>query len=188
MKKSQALSVAIAGILALDCLTAARGFSECYVKAPLRPVHRTYIRRDVVEPGVYEVARTPSVYGWTSEAVEQPGDVIWHEEPPVYRTVQVRVRRAGGWTWQSGCVRGKEAICRVRVPGAYVTAERRILVKPGRRWAERTPSSIGYVHRRILLRPYKNIAHFQRPYIAWSREHLTVQPEGERWVRAEPDC
>jgi hypothetical protein len=158
------------------------------VRAPLRPVHRTYIRRDVVEPGVYEVVRSPSLYGWTSEAVESPGAVIWHEEPGVYRTVQVRVRRAGGWTWRAGCVRGQEAICRVRRPDSFVTIERHILVKPGRRWAERTPSSIGYVHRRLLLRPYKNIAHFQRPYIAWSREHLTIQPEGSRLVRVQPDC
>jgi hypothetical protein len=188
MKKAKAFSVAIAGLLALDCLSAAQGWAECYVKAPLRPVHRSYIRRDVVEPGVYEVGRSPSVYGWTSEAVEHPGAVIWHEEPGVYRTVQVRVRRAGGWSWKAGCIRGREAVCRVRLPDTYVTAERHILVKPGRRWAERTPSSVGFVQRRLLLRPYKNVTHFQRPYIAWSHEHVTVQPEGYRWTRAEPDC
>ncbi|MBI4724413.1 MAG: hypothetical protein HY765_05375 [Rhodomicrobium sp.] len=116
MKKSaQAFSVAIIGIVALDCTIAVQARAECYVKAPLRPVHRTYIQRDVVEPGVYEVNRAPSVYGWTSN---------------------------------------------------------------------------GDVPRRILLRPYKNIARFQRPYIAWQREHLTIQPEGYRWRRipAQPDC
>jgi len=106
--KTQALSVAIAGIVTIDCIFAGASLAECVVKVP-RPVHRTYIRRDVVEPGVYEVQRRPSVYGWTPDG------------------------------------------------------------------------------RRILLRPYKNVTHFQRPYIAWYREHLTIQPEPEVYP-AEPDC
>jgi hypothetical protein len=181
--KAQALSLAIAGIVAFDCICAGVSLAECVAKAPLRPVHRTYIRRDVVEPGVYEVQRQPSVYGWTSERVETPGETIWHEEPAVYRTVPVRIRRAGGWACEKRIVRGKEALCKVRLPATYVTVERRILVRPARRWAERSPPSVGYAHRRILLRPYKNIAHFQRPYIAWYREHLTIQPEP-----VGPDC
>jgi hypothetical protein len=71
-----------------------------------RTIHRTYIRRDVVEPGVYEVRRVPAQYGWVVSGGGEP--------------------------------------------------------------------------RRILLRPYKNIAHFERPYISWYREHLTIVPE--------PDC
>ena len=106
--KARALGVAIAGIVAFDCTSAGVSLEECVVKVP-RPVHRTYIRRDVVEPGVYEVQRRPSVYGWTPDG------------------------------------------------------------------------------RRILLRPYKNIAHFERPYIAWYRERLTIQPEPEVYL-AEPDC
>jgi hypothetical protein len=191
MKRStQLLSVAIISALASDSVLTVQARAECVVQAPLPTVHRTYIRRDVVEPGVYEVHRTPSVYGWTHQAVELPGQVVWHEEPAVYRTVQVRIRRAGGWTWEKRTVRGKEALCRVRLPATYVTVEKHVLVRRGRRWSESSPSSIGYVHRRILLRPYKNIAHFQRPYIAWSREHLTIEPEGYRWrpTRAQPDC
>jgi hypothetical protein len=187
---ARAFSVAIVGLLALTGAGVETARGECYVQAPLRPVHRTYIRRDVVEPGVYEVTRSPSVYGWTHQRVEQPGAAIWHEEPSVYRTVQVRVRTPGGSVWRSACVKGQAAVCRVRAPASYVTVEKRILVQRGRRWAERTPSSAGVVHRRILLRPYKNYAHFQRPYIALSRERVAVQPEGARWVRAEakPDC
>ncbi len=187
---ARALSVAIAGILALDCIAAGQSLAECVVAEPLRPVHRSYIRRDVVEPGVYDVRRSPSLYGWTSEAAEAPGAVIWHEEPAVYRTVPVRIRRAGGWIWETRTVHGKPALCRVRLPATYVTAEKRILVRHGRRWAERTASSIGYVHRRILLRPYKNVTHFQPPYVALYREHLTIQPEGFRWrpTKAKPDC
>jgi hypothetical protein len=133
---ARAFSVAIVGFLALAGAAVETARAECYVQAPLRPVHRTYIRRDVVEPGVYEVTRSPSVYGWT-----------------------------------------------------HVMAEKRVLVRRGRRWAERTPSSGGEANRRILLRPYKNYAHFQRPYIALSRERVAIQPEGTRWVRATaPDC
>jgi hypothetical protein len=102
--KARAFSVAILGIAAFDCASPGSSLAECVLKAP-RPVHRTYIRRDVAEPGVYEVQRRPSVYGWTEDG------------------------------------------------------------------------------RRILLRPYKNGAHFQRPYIAWYRERLTIQPEP-----VEPDC
>jgi hypothetical protein len=190
MHCARAFSVAIVGVLALAGAAAETARGECYVQAPLRPVHRTYIRRDVVEPGVYEVSRSPSVYGWTHQQVEQPGAVIWHEEPSVYRTVQVRVRKPGGSVWRSACVQGQAAVCRVRVPPTYVTVEKRILVKRGRRWAQRTPSSVGLVHRRILLRPYKNFAHFQRPYVSLSREHVAVQPEGFQWVPAggKPDC
>jgi hypothetical protein len=32
-------------------------------------VHRTYIRRDAVEPGVYGVYRRPPVYGWVRTKV-----------------------------------------------------------------------------------------------------------------------
>ena len=190
MRTARALSVAVIGALAMAGAAAGLAQAECYVQAPLRPVHRSYIRRDVVEPGVYEVARSPSTYGWTGQAFEQPGEVIWHETPSVYRTVPVRVRRPGGWTWREGCVQGQAAVCRVHVPSTYATVERQVLVKPGHRWAERTPPAVAYAERRILLRPYKNYAHFQRPYIAYHREHLTIQPEGSRWVPAgsKPDC
>ncbi len=186
-RTAQAFSVAIIGALALGG-AASDARAECYVQAPLAPVHRSYIRRDVVEPGVYEVGRSPAVYGWTRQAVAQPGGVIWHEEPSVYRTVQVRVRQGGGSAWREQCVGGQAGVCRVHVPASYITVEKRVLVKRGRRWAEHTPSTVAYTERRILLKPYKNYAHFERPYIAFSREHLTVQPEGSRWVRAKPDC
>ena len=67
--------------------------AECYVQAPLPPVRRIYIRRDVIEPGVYEVKRSPSLYGWAHATVEK----------------RVRVRRGtAGWidyprlAWRTG--------------------------------------------------------------------------------------
>ncbi len=189
-KTAQAFSVAIIGALAMGSAAIAPVRAECYVQAPRPPVHRSYIRRDVVEPGVYEVSRSPATYGWTRQAAVQPGGVVWHEEPSVYRTVPVRVRQPGGSAWREQCVNGQAAVCRLRVPPSYITVEKRVLVKRGRRWAERIPATVAYTDRRVLLRPYKNYAHFQRPYIAFSREHLTVQPEGYRWVRtpSKPDC
>jgi hypothetical protein len=106
--KARLLGAAIMGIVAFDTVSAGVSLAECALKVP-RPIHRTYIRRDVVEPGVYEVQRQPSLYGWTPDG------------------------------------------------------------------------------RRILLRPYKNVTHFQPPYIAWYREHLTIQPEPYP-VYVEPGC
>jgi hypothetical protein len=117
-KSAGVLTTAILGFLAMDCTLAGQSFADCWVKVPLRPIHRTYIHRDVVEPGVYEIERRPSLYGWTR-----------------YRTAD------------------------------------------------------GYAYRRVLIHPYKNAAHFQRPYIAWPREHVTIQPEGFRWRRIRShDC
>ena len=97
------LGVAVLGLLALDCSFAGQSTAQCASAAPPRTVHRTYIRRDVQEPGVYEIGRTASRYGWVRDANGEP--------------------------------------------------------------------------RRILLKPYKNRAHFQPPYIAWYREHLSILPE-----------
>ena len=105
-------SVVIAGISALGCSLSGQSLaaelseshrSGCASAAAPRTIHRSYIRRDVVEPGVYEVHRIPSQYGWVVSGGGEP--------------------------------------------------------------------------RRILLRPYKNVTHFQRPYISWYREHLSIVPE-----------
>jgi hypothetical protein len=157
---TRALSVAIIAISAQNGLVVQQGYAECYEKVPLRPVHRNYVYRDVEDPGLYPVTRIPAEYGWVEKKVYHPGEVIWHEEPPLYRTVHVKVRRPDGWA----------------------TVEKQILVHRGRRWAERTPPTVTYVQRRILLRPYKNIVHYQPPHVVYSREHITA------WVPARPDC
>jgi hypothetical protein len=111
MKKwTQAFGAAVLGAVAFAGASGSEARADdCAVQEPLRPVHRTYARRDVVEPGVYAVSRSPSQYGWVHVRDEHTGE---------------------------------------------------------------------YSHRRILLRPYKNYSHFQRPYIAFSNENLTIQPEG----------
>jgi hypothetical protein len=161
--------------------------SECYEKAPLRPVHRTYLRRDVLEPGVYAVSRVPSLYGWRKRRViSHP--VTWHEEPAIYKTVSSTVRVRGGWTWEMRDVKGKDILCKVRLPDRYETVERKVLVKPARRWASRPQYST--VHERVLLRPYKNLAHYYRPHVHFARERAYIQPEEYRWLPTSlrPDC
>lgn len=89
------------------------GYTPCEPPHPGEPVkHKTFKRRDVVEPGVYSVSRAPSVYG--------------------------RVNR---WAKVRRCE------------------------------AERC------VEERILLRPYKNIAHFHPPYLHRYRERVAVRPD-----------
>ncbi|MBJ7542850.1 hypothetical protein [Rhodomicrobium udaipurense] len=181
----------LAGLSVLTVVAPNDAGAECYVQAPLRPVHRTFIRRDVVEPGVYEVSRRASQHGVIRQQVAVAGNVVWRETPPVYKTVTVRVRKRGGSIWSERCVGGQAAVCRVRVPPQDILVEKQVLVRPGRRWAEQVaPDAVALTERRVLLRPYKNYAHFQRPYIAFSRERVAVQPEGARWVPApsQPQC
>ncbi|WP_127077498.1 hypothetical protein [Rhodomicrobium lacus] len=188
---TRVLCFGLAGLSVLTVAVPENAGAECYVQAPLRPVHRTFIRRDVVEPGVYEVSRRPGQHGVIQQQVAVAGAVVWHETPPVYKTVTVRVRKPGGSIWREQCVGGQAAVCRVRVPPQEFLVEKQVLVRRGHRWAERvTPDAVALTERRVLLRPYKNYAHFQRPYIAFSRERVAVQPEGARWVPApsQPQC
>lgn len=187
IKSMRALWVSFIAIAVFDGAVAAKSNAGCPESGPPRIVHRSFVRRDIVEPGLYPVSREPSLYGWHSKAVEVPGPVVWHEEPPVYRTVTTRVRRPGGWAWEERVIHGKAVMCRVRRPSTFEAVERHVLVRPARRWAERT-TSIAYVHRRILLRPYKNIVHYQPPHVHWWRERLAIQPEDYRWLPARPDC
>ena len=64
MKRSaRALSVALLGVLALDCSLAEQSAAQCP-----SPVQRTQIQRDVQEPGVYGVGRAPAEYGWVTDS------------------------------------------------------------------------------------------------------------------------
>jgi hypothetical protein len=118
---AKAFGVAVTAIIASGGLPIVSAQAQCSAYSQPRPVQRTFIQRDVVEPGVYEVSRQPAVYGWIREKV--------------------------------------------------VAAD----------------GSVEYVQRRVLLRPYKNVSHFQRPYIAFSRERVTVQPESPEG-EGRPDC
>lgn len=161
--------------------------SECYEKAPLRPIHRTWVRRDIVEPGLYDVTRAPSHYGYYKRRVVREHNAGWHETRPVYRTVTKRVRVGGGWTWANKCVAGKELRCKVRNPVRYELRQKQVLVHGAKR---RVYTDVGYVHERVLIRPYRNIASFHPPHVRTYRERVKIYPEGHRWVptHSRPDC
>ncbi len=101
--QARAFGLAAIGTLALTCAFAGESAAQCASDTHPRVVHRTVIQREVQEPGVYEVARVPSIYGWVKDRDGEP--------------------------------------------------------------------------RRVLLRPYKNRAHFQRPYVSWYRERQTIAVE-----------
>jgi hypothetical protein len=187
-----ALLAAGISAIALGSLSIARpAKAECYETAPLPLVHRNWLYRDVEVPGYYEVTRKPALYGFrTRKVVTDPGRVIVHEEPPVYKTVPVKVKVGGGSGWKHCSTPEKDIACRVKVPVHYETREKQVLVKGGHRWEERTPPTFAYVTERVLLRPYRNISHHERPAVRFHRERVTIQPEGERWapVRGKPDC
>jgi hypothetical protein len=109
MRRAGVLGLAAIGTLGLACAFAGESAAQCASDTHPRVVHRTVIQREVKEPGVYEVRRLPSVYGWVKGADGEP--------------------------------------------------------------------------RRVLLRPYKNGTHFQRPYVSWYRERQTIAVEP-----VDPDC
>jgi hypothetical protein len=163
--------------------------TECYVKAAPPLIYKHWQRRDVLEPGVYEIYRTPPRYGVvTRKVMAEPGGVIWHETPAVYKTVPKKVKVGGGYAWKA-CARG-EVVCKVRTPVRYEIRHEKVLVKPGRRYSTRVSPTYTYITERVLLKPYRNYNHFHRPHVQWSRNRVPIQPEGYRWARTSvtPDC
>lgn len=159
-----------------------RGAVACYQKTSPPVIHRTIKNRYVIEPGLYEVARVPSLYGWRKRRViVEHGHTVWHETPAVYRTVTVTKKVRGGYRWETRIINGRETLCKVKLPPKVVTFEKKVLVKRGRRWAERTAPVYAWEEDRVLLRPYKNIAIHTPPYVRRTRERAAIQPEGYVW-------
>lgn len=150
---------------------------NCYVQDKPPLVHRTFNRRIQVEQGVYEIAREPSLYGWARYRVKRP--VTWRETLAVYKTVEVAKRIPSRYIWEKRLVKGREVMCKVRVPGKTVMVEKQVLVSPARRIA-----AYDYVDRRVLLKPYKNIAIYHRAKHVHLTQRVAVQPEGYVWRKA----
>lgn len=155
---------------------------NCYVQDKPPLIHRTFNRRIQIEQGVYEIAREPSLYGWTRHKVRRA--VTWHETPAVYKTVEVRKRIPSRHVWEKRLIKGREVMCKVRVPGKTVTVEKKVLVSPARRVAAHDGPAYDYVERRVLLRPYKNIAIYHPARHIYTAERVAVQPEGRVWRKA----
>jgi hypothetical protein len=148
---------------------------DCYVKEAPPVIHRTWKRRIQVEQGVYEIARKPSLYGWVRKKVALGRE--WHEIPAVYKTVRVSERTRTRYVWEKRLVKGREVMCKVKVPGERIVTEKTVLVSPARRVAVGAPA-YAYVERRVLLRPYKNIAIYHPARHVYTTERVAIQPEG----------
>ncbi len=156
--------------------------SDCYEEAPAAPIHRTFKRRVELRRGVYAIEREPSLYGWSKRRVLLDDVVEWREKPAVYKTVKVRKHLKSRITWQKRWIGGKHILCKVHLPSRTVWTTKKILVSPARRWKVRSKPVYGYVEKRILLIPYKNIAVYHRAHHKYVREHVVIQPENTVWV------
>jgi hypothetical protein len=165
--------------------------AESFVYRPdpgWRPLRRRLLceghawrKRIQVEQGVYEIARKPSLYGWARSKVRLPRE--WHEIPAVYKTVTVTQRTRTHYVWEKRLVNGRDVMCKVKVPGEHVTVEKQVLVSPARRVAVGAPQ-YAYSERRVLIRPYKNIAIYHPAKHIYTTERVSIQPEGYVWRKA----
>jgi len=154
---------------------------DCYVKDTPPVIHRAWKRRIQVEQGVYEVVREPALYGWTRQKVALERE--WHETPAVYKTVRVTERTRTRYVWEKRLVKGRDVMCKVKVPGERIVTEKQVLVSPARHVAVGTPA-YGYVERRVLIRPYQNITHYHPARHVYTTERVAIQPEGYVWRKA----
>ena len=156
-------------------------FGDCYEQVPAPTIHRTFLRRVEIDRGAYEIDREPSQYGLATRRVLLDDGIDWEERPAVYKTVKVRKHVRSRVIWEKRWVDGKHIMCKVRVPAKTVWATKRILVSSARRSKLRSHPTYGYVQKRILLRPYKNIAVYHRARHRYVREHVAIQPDGYVW-------
>jgi hypothetical protein len=163
------------GVLAQPALAGERCAGDCYIQAKPPVVYRTFKRRIQLERGFYEIAREPALYGWARRKVALERE--WHEIPAVYKTVRVTERTRTRYVWEKRLIRGREVMCKVKVPGERIVTERSVLVSPARRVAIGAPA-YAYAERRVLLRPYKNIAIYHPARHVYATERVAIQPEG----------
>jgi hypothetical protein len=163
-------------------------YGNCYEQGPAPVMHRTFLRRVTSDPGAYEIDREPSVYGLATRLELVDDGVEWRETPGLYKTIKVRQHVRSRVTWQKRWVDGKYIMCKVRVPGGTVWTTKRILVSGAHGSRQRAAPVYNYVQKRILLRPYKNIAIYHRARRHYVRERIAIQPESFIWqpVSAEP--
>lgn len=156
-------------------------YRNCYEQVPAPAMHRTFLRRETLERGEYEIDREPSLYGLATRRVMVDDGIEWRETAPVYKTVKVRSHTRSHVIWTKRWVNGKHIMCKVRVPGETVWVEKRIRVSGGHRTKLRGQPTYAYEQERILIRPYKNIAIYHRAQHRYLRERVTIQPESFVW-------
>jgi hypothetical protein len=157
-------------------------YGECYEQVPAPVIHRTFKRRVVDFPGLYEIDREPSLYGLATRRVLLDSGVEWREKPAVYKTVKVRQHIGSKVRWEKRWVDGRYIMCKVRVPGKTVWVHKQVLVSSAKRWKVRSAPVYGYEQKRILLRNYKNIAVYHRARTKYVHERVVIQPESTVWA------
>ncbi|WP_125461872.1 MULTISPECIES: hypothetical protein [Rhodomicrobium] len=181
MRISDKLLTLAAGALALAASAATPqagdyGCRENCYDAP--SYNRTFKRRVELEPGVYEVARQPSLYGTATRRIPLDSGIEWVVRPAVYRSVRVRQHIRGRVAYEQRLINGRYVMCKIRIPGETVWTEKLVQISPARRTRIRVPHRYAYEERRILLRPYKNIAVYNRARHKYVRDPVSIQPEG----------
>lgn len=156
-------------------------FGDCYEQVAAPVMHRTFLRRATIEPGAYEIDREPSLYGLATRRVLLDEGTEWRETPAVYKTVKLRKHVQRHVIWEKRWVDGKYIMCKVHVPGKTIWTTKRILVSGEHRSKLRSSPVYGYVQKRILLRPYKNIAIYHRARHNYVRERVAIRPEATVW-------
>jgi hypothetical protein len=157
-------------------------YGECYEQVPAPAMHRTFKRRVLLEEGAYEIAREPSLYGLSTRRVLLDDGIEWREKPAVYKTVKVRQHLRSRVKWEMRWVNGKYIKCKVKVPARTVWTTKKVLVSKGRRWKVRSNPVYGHVQKRILVRPYKNIAIYHKARHKYVHERVVIQPEAWVWA------
>jgi hypothetical protein len=108
-------------------------------------------------------------------AARAGGDRCWHDcyregsAPSYERTFTRRVE----------IERGAYEIA--REPSLYGWATRQVLVSRPGSWKDYGEESYRHERRRILIRPYKNIAIYHRARHKYVKERVTIEPEGPVW-------
>ena len=158
-------------VLATTGTASAKGAckSECYEAVAPKAIHKTYKYRITTQQGVYEIDREPSLYGWTKRPAYE-----WRDA--VYRTATVARKLPARTSWEMRLVGDRYVKCKVRLTAEVVEEERQILVSPAG-----YVKTGEYVEKRILLKPYKNIAIYHRANHQYENERVTIQPEGVVW-------
>jgi hypothetical protein len=116
------LGGALTGSFAGEANAGGCWWSGCDAETKPPIVHRTFKKRIQVEQGVYEIARTPSLYGWTVPVGSDAKGASWggysegsrrvllkpyrnysiyHRAKHVYTTERVAIQPEpdGEWTW-----------------------------------------------------------------------------------------
>lgn len=154
-------------------------------------------RRTLIRPAAVERERIPALYRTVEHVVAHPGPTRWLHTPPEYRFEQVPVLiapahaewrpRAAAFAY-GGAAPGQtvveptgEVVCRVWCPARWGVEQRRVLVAPGRAYAERGATRYERFVERVMVRPASVVERrIPAVYRVERIQHLLQRPVRER--------